>query len=81
MNIADSIKFYFNFGKGHYFVIRVKKHFDKARFFKMSRVIPAIVNWRKKEVDTCARRSLSFENFLGKKNLLDNFFSLTTTTE
>ena len=44
MNIADSIKFYFNFGKGHYFVIRVKKHFDKARFFKMSRVIPAIVN-------------------------------------
>ena len=34
MDIADSISFYFNFGKGHYFVLRLKQHFfDKARFF------------------------------------------------
>ena len=32
--IADSISFYFNFGKGHYLVLRLKQHFfDKARFF------------------------------------------------
>ena len=35
-DIADSISFYFNFGKGHYFVLRLKQHFfDKARFFKI----------------------------------------------
>ena len=34
MNIADSVSYYFNFGKGHYSVIRVKQHiFDKSRFF------------------------------------------------
>ena len=32
VNIADSIPFYFNFGKGHYFVLRVKQHiFGKAQ--------------------------------------------------
>ena len=36
MNIADSISFYFNFGKGRYFVLGVKQqNFDKARFFKL----------------------------------------------
>ena len=35
MNIADSISFYFNLGKGHHFVLRVKQQvFDKVRFFK-----------------------------------------------
>ena len=34
MDIADSISFYFNFGKGYHFVLRLKQHFfDKARFF------------------------------------------------
>ena len=34
LNIADSISFYFNFGKGRYFVLKVKQYiFDKARFF------------------------------------------------
>ena len=67
MNIADSIPFYFNFGKGHYFVLRVKQHiFGKAQIFQMNRVNPAIINWREKKVETCARRSTSFENFLGK---------------
>ena len=34
MGIVDSISFYFNFGKGYYFVLRLKEHlFDKARFF------------------------------------------------
>ena len=62
MNIADSISFHFNFGKGHYFVLREKQHFfDKARFFFLkNRVNPAMVRWREKEVETCARRSLSF---------------------
>ena len=46
----------------------------------MTRVYPAIVNWREQKVETCPRRSPSFENFLGKKNSLDNFFSLHTTT-
>ena len=32
MDIADSVSFYFNFGKGYHFVLRLKKHF-KARFF------------------------------------------------
>ena len=67
MKIADSISFYFNFGKGHHFVLRVKQHiFDKARFFEMNRVDPAMVDWREKEVETFSCRSLSFENFLGK---------------
>ena len=45
MDIADSISFYFNLGKGHYFGLRVKQHlFEKAWFFKMNRVNPAIVN-------------------------------------
>ena len=64
MDIADSVSFYFNFGKGYHFVLRLKKHF-KVRFFKMNRVNPAIVDQREKEVETCARRSLSFESFLG----------------
>ena len=34
INIADSISFYFNFGKGYHFFLRLKQHFfDKARFF------------------------------------------------
>ena len=34
MDITDSISFYFNFGNGCYFVLRLKLHFlDKARFF------------------------------------------------
>ena len=67
MNIAYSIPFYFNFGKGHHFVLRVKQHiFGKAQIFQMNRVNPAIINWREKKVETCARRSTSFENFLGK---------------
>ena len=50
MNIADSIPFYFNFGKGHYFVLRVKQHiFGKAQIFQMNRVNPAIINWREKK--------------------------------
>ena len=45
INIADSIPFYFNFGKGYYFVLRVKKHiFGKAQIFQMDRVNPAIIN-------------------------------------
>ena len=67
MDITDSISFYFNFGKDYHFVLRLKQHFfDKARFFLMNRVNPAIVDWRRKEVETCARRSLSFESFLDK---------------
>ena len=43
MDIADSISFYFNFGKGYHFVLWLKQHFyDKARFFKMNRVNPTI---------------------------------------
>ena len=50
MNIADSISFYFNFGKGCYFVFRVKQHiFVKAQFFLMNEVNPAIVNWREND--------------------------------
>ena len=34
MDIANSISFCFNFGKGYHFVLRLKQHFfDKARFF------------------------------------------------
>ena len=45
MDIAHSISFYFNFGKGYHFALRLKQHFfDKARFFKMNRVNPAIVD-------------------------------------
>ena len=45
MNIAYSIPFYFNFGKGHHFVLRVKQHiFGKAQIFQMNRVNPAIIN-------------------------------------
>ena len=44
-DIVDSISFYFNFGKGHYLVLRVKQHFfDKTRFFEQNKVNPAIVN-------------------------------------
>ena len=33
INIADSMSFYSNFEKGHYFVLRVKQYiFNKARF-------------------------------------------------
>ena len=50
MNIADSIPFYFNFGKGHYFVLRVKQHiFGKAQIFQINRLNPAIINWREKK--------------------------------
>ena len=36
LNIADSISFYFNFGKGHYFFPRVKQNiFNTARFVKL----------------------------------------------
>ena len=67
MNIADSVPFYFNFGKGYYFVLMVKQHiFGKAQIFQMNRVNPAIINRREKKVETCACRSTSFENFLGK---------------
>ena len=35
MDIADSVSFYFNFGKGYHFVLRLKKHFfSKRDFFK-----------------------------------------------
>ena len=45
MDNADSISFYLNFGKSHYFVLRLKQHFfEKARFFKMIRVRPTIVD-------------------------------------
>ena len=45
MDIADSISFYLNFGKSHYLVLRLKQHFfEKARFFKMIRVSPTIVD-------------------------------------
>ena len=40
MDIADSISFYFNFGKGHYFVLRLKQHF----FEQTNRVNPAMVD-------------------------------------
>ena len=67
INIADSISFHFNFGKGHFFVLMVNQHlFNKTPFFKMKRVNPAIVNWREKEVETCSCCLLSFENFLAK---------------
>ena len=34
MDIVDPISFYFNFGKGYHFVLRLKQHFfDKARSF------------------------------------------------
>ena len=43
MDIADSISFYFNFGKGYHFVLWLKQHFyDKARLFYMNRVNPTI---------------------------------------
>ena len=59
MNIADSISFYFNIEKGHYFVHRVTQHIlDKAQFFKINWVNPAIVNWSEKGVETCSLRSL-----------------------
>ena len=61
MNIAYSIPFYFNFGKGHYFVLRVKQHiFGQAQIFQMNRVNPAIIKWREKKVETYARRLTSF---------------------
>ena len=45
MDIADSISFYLNFGKSHYFVLRLKQHFfEKARLFKILKVNPAIVD-------------------------------------
>ena len=45
LDIADSISFYFNLGKGHYFGRRANQHFfDIACFFLMNRVNPAIVN-------------------------------------
>ena len=67
MDIADWISIYFNFGKGDYFVIKVKQHiFGKARIFQMNRINPAIINWRGKKVETCARRLPPFEIFLGK---------------
>ena len=50
MNIADSISFYFNFGKSHYFLLMVKQHiFGKARIFQMNRVNPRTINWREKK--------------------------------
>ena len=68
MDTTDSISFYFNFENGCYFVLRLKRHsLDKARFFLMNRVNPAIVDWTEKEVESCARGSLSIESFLGKK--------------
>ena len=45
MDIADSISFYLNLGKSHYFVLRLKQHFfEKARLFKILEVNPAIVD-------------------------------------
>ena len=71
MDIADSISFYLNFGKSHYFVLRLKQHFfEKARLFKILKVNPAIVDWSEEERETCARRSLSFESFVGKAKSL-----------
>ena len=32
----------------------------------MNRVNPEIIKWREKKGETCARRSTSFESFLGK---------------
>ena len=46
MDIADSVSFYFNFGKGYHFVLRLKKHF-KARFF---------LNEQSKSCDSCLKR-------------------------
>ena len=48
MDIADSISFYFNFGKGYHFVLWLKQHFfDKARFF---------LNEQSKSCDSCLKR-------------------------
>ena len=34
MDIANTISYYFSFGKGYHFAIRLKQHsFDKAQFF------------------------------------------------
>ena len=45
INNTDSISFYFNFWKGHCFVLAVKQHiFNKVPFLEMKRVNPAIVN-------------------------------------
>ena len=44
MDIANSISIYFNFGKGHYFVLKVKQNiFGKARIFQMNRINSAII--------------------------------------
>ena len=48
MDIADSISFYFNFGKGYHFFLRLKQHFfDKARF---------ILNEQSKSYDSWLKR-------------------------
>ena len=63
MNIADdTISLQFNFGKGCYFVLRVKQQtFHKAWFFWMNNVNLAIANATKERMtETCSRRSLSF---------------------
>ena len=67
MELADSFPIYFNFGKGYHFVLRQNNTSStKPKFFLMNIVNPAIVDWGEKEVETCARRLLSFESFLGK---------------
>ena len=85
MDIADSISIYFNFGKGHYFVLKVKQHlFGKARIFQMNRMNPAVINWREKNVETCARRSPSFENFIGKTTYViisTKYFTLSVSAK
>ena len=47
MDIADSISFYFNIGKGYHFVLGLKQHFDKSRFF---------LDEQSKSCDSCLKR-------------------------
>ena len=50
MDTADSISLHFNFGKGYYFVLWVKRQiFDKARFFKMNNINSAMDYWREND--------------------------------
>ena len=68
INIVDSIPFYFNFGQGHYFVLRVKQNiFGEVQIFQRNRVNPASLTEEKKSRNALSVRH-HLKTFKAKQN-------------
>ena len=79
MDIVDPISFYFNFGKGYHFVLRLKQHFfDKARFF-FNDQSKSCDSWPKRETGRNLRSPFAIIWKLSRQNEIRKITSFLLT--